>query len=201
MSATQTSTRTDSRKLMPITRAWATASHASHSTRTPPARRTGLRDASASPATPPRSSHAPASTHSRTGDRPRARAAAARAGPRTRRPRTARGRRSPPNTEPPWPSPFRRPHSQAPRRSAQASRRERNRRRPEQRRQQDGQQDDGRDDALLEHELSAARVRRRAGRPAAPPAPGCGRSAARAPRSRPVLRRARRCRTRARACR
>src|SRR6185369_3424480 len=112
MSATQTSTRTDSRKVMPMTRAWATASHASHSTRTPPASRTGFA-IFGHPATPLRSNHAPASTHSpppmaQSIDSGRASRPAYQEAAHNARQAIAS------DTEPPWPSPFKRPHSQAP---------------------------------------------------------------------------------------
>ncbi len=69
MSATQTSTSTDNRKLMPNTLAWTTASQASHRASTPATSRTA-RGMCGQPATPARSSQAPASTQSGAGDRP-----------------------------------------------------------------------------------------------------------------------------------
>ena len=61
MSATQTSNNTESKNSIPMKRACATASQASQSASTPPARRTkrGMRG---HPATPPRSSQAPNKT-------------------------------------------------------------------------------------------------------------------------------------------
>ena len=73
MSATQTSTRIDSRKLMPTTRACATASQASPERQHAADQAQAPRDRAASRRTPPRSSAAPASTQAPPGDDPQRR--------------------------------------------------------------------------------------------------------------------------------
>jgi hypothetical protein len=112
MSATQTSTSTDIRKLIPVTRAWATASQATHSARMPPTTRTA-RGTRCQPATPPRSKKAPASTQA-------APAAIQTMGSgRSSHPMYQESAHSARQTsamamEPDWRKPFSRPHSQAP---------------------------------------------------------------------------------------
>ena len=62
ISATQTRTNTENKKLIPMMRACATATHATHSAAIPPARRKAC-GTPAQALTPPFSSHAPTMTH------------------------------------------------------------------------------------------------------------------------------------------
>ena len=112
MSATHTSSSTDSKKLMPTLRACTTASHASHKASTPATRRTpaGMRG---QPGTPALSSQAAARTHSPPPTTQRA-VNGRSTQPNAHDPAHKATQATPTATEPAWPKPLRRPHSQAP---------------------------------------------------------------------------------------
>src|SRR6185312_6369130 len=112
MSATQTNNRMDNRKLMPITRAWAMASQASHTAARPPISRTGL-GTRGQPATPARSSHAPSNTQAKPTQR-HSQGSAIDSRPSAQTPTHSSTHTRPSSAAATDPQPLRRPHSHAP---------------------------------------------------------------------------------------